>query len=159
MPNALPDFLVDYLAPRAVQRAEAVDTFLDSLTERERDLFRDAAVMGYVRGSLHPRDEEIPLNKAIVAEVVSACFAFPDLYPAVNADYEEQCQTIEYFVQGQQPDGTWEQCSSSSTDLEFVIQRLAARRRAQPEFDYRIARRTTTVLVEAQLPAEEVDGA
>jgi hypothetical protein len=39
--------------------------------------------MGYVRGSMHPKNEEIPLNKAILADVVNACFAFPDLYPAV----------------------------------------------------------------------------
>ncbi|MFF9003616.1 hypothetical protein ACF1GW_38625 [Streptomyces achromogenes] len=39
--------------------------------------------MGYVRGSMHPRGEEIPLNADILADVINACFAFPDLYPAV----------------------------------------------------------------------------
>ncbi|MFF8784751.1 hypothetical protein [Streptomyces sp. NPDC015125] len=158
MAEALPDPLIAYLEKRQADRAERVHALLASLTKRERALLQDTAVMGYVRGSLHPRDEEIPLNKEIVAEVVSACFAFPDLYPAVNAAYEEQRQTVEYFVQGQQPDGTWEQASSTTADPEFAIQRLAARRRAQPEFGYRIARRTTTVLVEAQ-QTEEADHA
>jgi hypothetical protein len=155
--EALPEFLITYLEQRQADRAERVNALLVSLTKRERALFQDAAVMGYVRGSLHPRDAEIPLNKEILAEVISACFSFPDLYPAVNAGYEEQRQTIEYFVQGQQPDGTWEQASSTTADLEFALERLAARRRAQPEFEYRIARRTTTVLVEAQQPEEEAE--
>jgi hypothetical protein len=80
----IPDFLFDYWQRRENARAEAVTAFLESLTERERALFQDGAVMGFVRGSLRSRDEEIPLNKPIVAEVVNACFAFPELYPAVN---------------------------------------------------------------------------
>ncbi|MGA4875905.1 hypothetical protein [Streptomyces lydicamycinicus] len=160
MPDPIPEFLAGYLEQRDAQRADAVNTFLASLTERECRLIRDIAVMGYVRGRMHPQGEEHPKDSAVLAEVADACLAFPDLYPAVNADYEEQRQTIEYFVQGQQPDGTWEQASSTTTDPEFVVQRLSARRRAQPEFAYRIARRTTTVLIEAQQPeAEETDGA
>jgi hypothetical protein len=145
----LPDFLTAYIADRERARAEAVATFLNSLTDRERALVHDAAVMGYVRGSMHPRGEEIPLNAPIVADVVNACFAFPDLYPAVNAEFEDHRQTVEYLVQGQQPDGTWEQCSSTTTDVGFAVERLAARRRMQPEFTVRLVRRTTTVVVEA----------
>ena len=44
----------------------------------------DAAVMGYVRGSMHPRGEEIPLNADILADVINACFAFPHLYPTIT---------------------------------------------------------------------------
>ncbi|BBC35246.1 hypothetical protein SGFS_065400 [Streptomyces graminofaciens] len=54
---------------------------------------------------------------------------------------------MEYFVQCQQPDGTWEQASSTATDLDFATERLAARRRMRPEFVYRIAQRTTVVVV------------
>lgn len=86
MPDALPDFLASYMERQRANRADAVNAFLGSLTDRERALFQDAAVMGYVRGSLYPRGEEIPLNAAIVAEVIDACFVLPDLYPAVNAD-------------------------------------------------------------------------
>lgn len=146
----VPEWLLTYWEQRESARAGAVAAFLDSLTERERALFCDAAVMGYVRGSMHPRGEEIPLNKPIIADVVNACLAFPDLYPAVNADYEEQRQKIEYFVQAEQPDGTWEQCSSASTDPAFALERQAARRRMHPDFECRLVRRTTTVLVEAQ---------
>lgn len=84
MPDSpLPEFLVTYFANRQAARAERVSAFLDSLTGRERALVQDAAVMGYVRGSMHPQGEEIPLNAAIVADVINACFVFPDLYPGV----------------------------------------------------------------------------
>ncbi|MDX3232980.1 hypothetical protein [Streptomyces sp. ME19-01-6] len=66
----------------------------------------------------------------------------------MNPPLAECRTTVEYFVQCQQPDGTWEQCSSTAIDLDFATERLAARRRMQPEFEYRIARRTTTVVVE-----------
>lgn len=147
----LPAALITYFADRERARAEAVATFLNALTDRERALVHDAAVMGYVRGSMHPRGEEIPLNAPIVADVINACFAFPDLYPAVNANFEDHRQTVEYLVQGQHPDGTWEQCSSASTDVKFAVERLAARRRMQPEFTFRLVRRTTTVVIEAAI--------
>lgn len=150
----LPPALLDYYAKRQQQRAEAVKTFLDGLTEYERSLFHDAAVMGYVRGSMHPRNADIPLNPAIVADVVNACFAHSDLYPFVNADFEDRRTTVEYFVQCQQPDESWEQSSSTSTDVEFVMERLAARRRMQPELVCRLARRTTRVIVEAERTPE-----
>lgn len=158
MAAPLPEYLITYLEQRDTARADAVRVFLASLTGRERALVQDASVMGYVRGTMAPKGEEIPLNAAILAEVVGACFVFPDLYPAVNAEYEDQRTTVEYFVQCQQPDGTWEQCSSTATDVGFVVERLAACRRAHPEFEYRISRRTTTVLVEAQQP-EAAEGA
>ncbi|MGY0065188.1 hypothetical protein ACWY4P_53710 (plasmid) [Streptomyces sp. LZ34] len=75
--------LADYFAKRAAARANRIRAFLDSLTARERALAQDIAVMGYVRGTMHPQGEEIPLNRSIVDDVVNACFAFPDLYPAV----------------------------------------------------------------------------
>lgn len=56
-------------------------------------------------------------------------------------------ETVEYFVQCQQPDGTWEQASSTATDLDFAAERLAAKRRMLPDFVYRIAQRTTVVVV------------
>jgi hypothetical protein len=88
--DALPDYLITYLERRQNARAKAVATFLASLTDRERALVQDAAVMGYVRGSMHPRSEEIPLNKEVLAEVIDACFVFPDLYPAVCAEPEPE---------------------------------------------------------------------
>ena len=147
--------LLAYFAVREQQRAAAVDAFLDGLTDYERGLFYDAAVMGYVRGSLHPRGEDIPLNKPIVADVVNACFAHSDLYPAVNAEFEDRTTTVEYFVQCQQPDGSWSQSSSTTTDPEAVVKWRAAKRRDLPDFVFRVARRTTRVIVEAERTEEQ----
>lgn len=81
----LPPALIDYFAAREAQRANAVDAFLASLTDRERGLVHDAAVMGYVQGLMRDRAEGCPKDSQTVALVVDACFAFPDLYPTVNA--------------------------------------------------------------------------
>lgn len=85
MSHGLPDFMVNYLAERDAQRASAVDDFLARPTPRERALFHDAAVMGYVQGLMRDRSEGCPKDSQVMAPVVDACFAFPDLYPAVNA--------------------------------------------------------------------------
>lgn len=85
MTRELPDFMVTYLAEREAQRANAVDEFLARLTDRERALFHDAAVMGYVQGLIRDRSDRCPKDSRIVALVADACFGVPDLYPAVNA--------------------------------------------------------------------------
>lgn len=82
----LPEPLLAYFAQREAARADAVTTFLASLTDRERALIKDVGVMGYVRGRMHPQSEKHPKDSAVLAEVVDACLALPDLYPAVNAD-------------------------------------------------------------------------
>lgn len=84
MPDALDERLLAYLAQRDTQRAEAVTAFLNKLTERERRLMREAAVMGYVRGRMHPDGEAHPKDSAVFAEVVDACLAIPDLYPVIH---------------------------------------------------------------------------
>lgn len=81
----LPASLIAYLANRDAAHAQAVTDLLARLTPRERALIRDAAVMGYVRGRMRPRDEQHPKDGAVLAEVVDACLALPDLYPAINA--------------------------------------------------------------------------
>lgn len=58
-------------------------------------------------------------------------------------------KSVEYFVQSQQPDGTWECGSSYSTAPAFAADRLAARRRMMPDLTLRLAERTTTVVVRA----------
>ena len=150
-----PPALLEYFAKREAQRTAAVEEFLDGLTEYERGLFYDAAVMGYVRGSMHPRDQEIPLNKPIVADVVNACFAFADLYPTVNAEFEDRRTTVEYFVQSRQsPDDNWEQASSTTTDPAAVVEWRDSKRRMLPDFEYRVARRVTRVIVQAERAEE-----
>lgn len=86
MTAELPAAYVDYLATRAAERADAVHAFLGSLTDRERGLFRDAAVMGFVQGLMRPREDGCPSDPWVISLVVDACFAHPDLYPAVNAE-------------------------------------------------------------------------
>lgn len=82
----IPEFLITYMQQRDAERADAVAAFLASLSERERGLFHDAAVMGYVQGLMRDRAEGCPKDSAVMRMVVDACFAFPDLYPAVNAE-------------------------------------------------------------------------
>lgn len=79
----LPEGLVDYFARREAERGDAVRAFLASLTDRERALMREAAVMGYVHGRQHLQGEPHPKDSAVLATVIDACLAMPDLYPAV----------------------------------------------------------------------------
>lgn len=151
---AIPDFLIDYLEQRRAQRANTVDTVLASLTKRERALVHDTAVMGYVQGMRHPEGEPIGKDR----QVIDACLAFPDLYPAISAAAETSTQrreTVKYFVQGQQPDGEWEQASSPTTDPAVVMERFTACCGAHPDQLFRIAQRTTTTVEEYRVPDDE----
>jgi len=85
MSDTLPEPLLTYFAQREAARADAVTAFLASLTPRERGLFHDAAVMGYVQGLMRDRSEGCPKDSQVMALVVDACLAFPDLYPTVSA--------------------------------------------------------------------------
>jgi hypothetical protein len=147
--DATPDFLTSYLEQRQDDRANRVRALLAGLSGWEQLLVHDAAVMGYVQGMRHPAGEPIGKDRQTIAHVIDACLAFPDLYPAIKSleASTEQRETVEYFVQCQQPDGTWEQAGGTTQNPALVLQRLAARRRAQPEWQFRIARRTTTVRV------------
>lgn len=157
MSKDLPEPLLAYFAERENQRAAAVTAFLDSLSDYERGLVHDAAVMGYVRGSMHPRGEDIPLNSAIVADVVNACFAHRDLYPSVNAEFTERRTTVEYYAQTQQPDGTWVDSSGRTAILEAALNLLAGVRKRAPDTAHRLAQRTTSVLVRTASAPEDDD--
>jgi hypothetical protein len=77
---------------RRAERADAVNAVLGALTPKERHLIHDAAVMGYVRGLLHGKhtpNDGVPKDSLIVAEVIDACLAMPDLYPGLNAVAED----------------------------------------------------------------------
>lgn len=78
------EFLIDYLTRRDAERADNAASAFAALTERERLLVREAAVMGYVRGTMAPKGEKIPKDSAITQEVVTACLSFPDLYPTIT---------------------------------------------------------------------------
>lgn len=85
MTAEIPADIVRYVAERDRQRTEQVDQTWTSLTERERALVREAAVMAYVRGVMAAggtsRDVQIPPDATVVRTVISACQAMPDLYP------------------------------------------------------------------------------
>ncbi|MFE5967108.1 hypothetical protein [Streptomyces sp. NPDC056463] len=88
MPTPADDVLLGYLAQRDVQRAKAAMAIWEGLTERERGLVHDAAVMGYVQGMRHPSGERIPKDSRITYIVVDACRAFPDLYPTLVPQHD-----------------------------------------------------------------------
>jgi hypothetical protein len=146
----LPAALIDYFADRDQQRADRVTAFLASLTHYERGLVHDAAVMGYVQGLMRDRSEGVPKDSQTMALVIDACFAFPDLYPTVNSDPEERSSSVEYFVQCQQPDGSWAQCTSNSPDGDYMLRQRDLKRQSMPEFAFRLAQRTTRVTVQTE---------
>ena len=81
----LPEALLAHLAQREAARHQQAADWYATLTERERALTRDAAVMGYVQGTYHRRDvDPFPKDSAILAMVVEECLAIPDMYPAIS---------------------------------------------------------------------------
>jgi hypothetical protein len=81
----IPDMLAAYLATRDAQRDAAVSRVLGALSDRERVLVREAAVMGYVQGTLDVRAHiEFPRDAAIVWRVIDACRACADRYPLLS---------------------------------------------------------------------------
>jgi hypothetical protein len=85
------DALAAYLAEREEERNETVRRTLAAMTERERWLVREAAVMGYVCGQIAGSVgvDAIPHDSAVLVEVVDACLALDDLYPIMNSLAEE----------------------------------------------------------------------
>nr|BEK68812.1 hypothetical protein KPHV_60390 [Kitasatospora purpeofusca] len=85
----LPDALVAYFAQRETARLDAVAELLARLTERERLLVKEAAVMGWVQGMRH-HDVGYPGDQQALITVVDACIAFSDLYPTITNYVPEQ---------------------------------------------------------------------
>ncbi|MFI9186876.1 hypothetical protein ACIGXG_32180 [Streptomyces goshikiensis] len=80
MTSDIPESLLAYLADR---RASVVEATLACLTDRERRLIREVAVVAYVQGQRHPT-EQSHTDGAILAQAVGACLAAPDLYPVIS---------------------------------------------------------------------------
>lgn len=160
MTEALPEQLVTYFAKREAERATAVTQFLAKLTPRERALVTQAAVMGYVQGVRHPDGERIPKNAPLLNQVIDACFAFPDLYPAINAvaRYTIDVQdSLDYFIQCQQPDGSWSQATGPRNDLPDANEELARQRDHRPDCTFRVVQRQSSVVVYT-LPEPDDEG-
>lgn len=82
MSAGLPEGMAAYLQARDQQRSARVAKMYESLTERERLLVKEAAVMGWVQGVRH-HDAKIPSDRDVVATVLDAASAFDDLYPTL----------------------------------------------------------------------------
>lgn len=84
----LPEGLLRYFEIREQHRADDIAAVLNRLSPRERALVREAAVMGFVRGSMYAsggrKTPEPPRDSRVLAEVVGACLSFPDLYPTLT---------------------------------------------------------------------------
>lgn len=75
--------LIDYFAQRAADRLNVVTDTLSTLTERERLLVKEAAVMGWVQGMRH-HNQKIPGDRQVLCTVIDACISFSDLYPTIT---------------------------------------------------------------------------
>jgi hypothetical protein len=85
MSDVLPEFLTGYLTDRDRQRATEVADALNALSERERRLFQEAAVMGWVQGMRAAQaGDRDPGDFPKAPIVVAACLSMPDLYPVIS---------------------------------------------------------------------------
>lgn len=85
--QTLPPEIVAYLQSQEEGRVETANDAMKQLTERERNILREAAVMGWVRGAMAAGGgrESIPKDIAILVEVISCCLSNSDLYPKIAA--------------------------------------------------------------------------
>lgn len=82
--SAVPEWLAEYYVRREAERRDDITAVLAGLTDRERGLLHDAAVMGFVQGSRWSGDGDIPMDSEIIAGVVDACLHFRDIYPTIS---------------------------------------------------------------------------
>lgn len=79
--------LMGYLATREQQRQANITAALERLSDRERLLIREAAVMGYVQGRFSVAASDgtpIPPDSQVLALVVDGCLAMGDRYPLIS---------------------------------------------------------------------------
>jgi adenine-specific DNA glycosylase len=88
-------------------------------------------------------------NCAVELEVATKLRRMADeaQQPETRARRDVGRETVEYFLQAQQDDGTWEDASSFMDALDWAAERLAVKRVKYPDFSWRMAERTTTVTV------------
>jgi len=80
----IPDALLTLFANRAAERHQRAADRFGTFTEQERALMREAAVMGYVQGSMHPKGDDIPKDSWIISTVIESCLSHPDLYRTIS---------------------------------------------------------------------------
>lgn len=79
----LPPELMTYFETRNRQREEDINARLAELTLRERSLVRDAAVLGYVLGRMHPEYDPHPKDTVAMRAVIYAALRETGDYYAV----------------------------------------------------------------------------
>lgn len=79
--------LAAYLQRQDQKRADRVQATLATMTDRERRLVREVAVMAYVRGQIAGQcgEEKPPPDSQVVSHVIACLHDMPDLYPTINA--------------------------------------------------------------------------
>ncbi|MFD3531974.1 hypothetical protein [Streptomyces sp. NPDC058664] len=89
MSEGIPPQMLDYFATRERQRNEDIDERLSQFTRREWSLMREAAVMGYVQGTMHLKGEPHPKDTPVFRGVVYACMTQSDLYPVISGRVDQ----------------------------------------------------------------------
>lgn len=141
--------------PTYLEEADAVLAVLPEQTDRATLLRAAEALHGEAARLLDGIDDLAVFVAKARQQDARTWRAAADLLRRLAADQPAETQdggrreTVEYFVQSQQPDGTWESASGPTHDLAFAAQRLAARHRMMPDLVLRLAERTTTVNVRA----------
>jgi hypothetical protein len=147
-------------ADRAAVLREAADAY-EEILENGPDHSKDprywTAIRDVTIGLRRMADEAAKAETACTCAAGGDCFApaghYADCPEAVEAAVpgrttdETRRETVEYFLQCQQDDGTWEDASSFMDALDWATERLAAKRARYPEFVWRLAERITTVAV------------
>lgn len=85
--SGIDEELLRYMDAQQQRRHDRVQATLGAMTDRERCLVREAAVMGYVRG-MYAGNGGIctpPPDTWVQNHVIECCFGFPDLYPTMTA--------------------------------------------------------------------------
>ena len=84
-PPPIPEWLVADITRRDAERLNAAADFYATLTDRERALVRDAAVMGYVLGRMDERAHaEFPKDTPITRAVVYAALREDENYAVLR---------------------------------------------------------------------------
>lgn len=87
VPEDVTSMLAKVFAANAADRQRRYDALLETLTVREKLIFRDAAIAGFVQGTRFAglrHDADFPKDQHILTEALSAITSFPDLYPTVS---------------------------------------------------------------------------
>lgn len=88
----IPEALAAYFAARQADREQRRLALLEPLTDRERLLVKEAAVMGFVQGVRKAEVSvegaynkcEIPGDADILRRTLDGFLSFPDIYPTIT---------------------------------------------------------------------------